>query len=93
MKNLGIIELRNKIKSGEITSEQITKEYISAIKESKTNAVVEVFEDAVDVAVSACLGCSAKFVTDGEFITNVIIDDVDASAVKDALMFYREMNA
>ena len=49
--------------------------------------------DAVDVAVSACLGCSAKFVTDGEFVTNIIIDDVDASAVKEALRFYREMNA
>ena len=50
MKELGIIELRNKIKSGEISSEQITREYISAIKESKTNAVVEVFEDAIDFA-------------------------------------------
>ena len=49
--------------------------------------------DAVDVAVSACLGCSAKFVIEDEFVTNVIIDDVDGAAVKDALMFYREMNA
>ena len=49
--------------------------------------------DAVDVVVSVCLGCSAKFVIDGEFITNVIIDDVDVSAAKDALATYREMNA
>ena len=49
--------------------------------------------DAVDVAVSACLGCSAKLIIEDEFVTNVIIDDVDASAVKDAVMFYREMNA
>jgi len=51
MIELGIIELRNKIKNGEITSEQITREYISAIEKSKTNAVVEVFEDAITQAV------------------------------------------
>ena len=47
MIELGIVEIRNKIKNGEITSEQITKEYLTAIENSKTNAVIEVFEDAV----------------------------------------------
>ena len=50
MIKLGIVELRNKILNGEITSEQITREYISAIEQSKTNAVVEVFADAVEQA-------------------------------------------
>lgn len=49
--------------------------------------------DAVDVAISACIGCSAKFFIEDEFVANVVIDDVDAAAVKDALMFYRELNA
>lgn len=49
--------------------------------------------DAVDVTVSACIGCAAKFFIEDEFVANVIIDDVDTSAVKDALMFYRELNA
>lgn len=48
--------------------------------------------DAVDVAVSACIGCSAKFFIEDEYVVNVVIDDVDTAAVKDALMFYRELN-
>lgn len=48
--------------------------------------------DAVDVVVSVCLGCSAKFVIEDEFVSNVIIDDVDVAAAKDALAEYREMN-
>lgn len=51
MIELGIVELRNKILNGEITSEQITRDYISAIEQSKTNAVVEVFADAVEQAI------------------------------------------
>jgi len=50
MIELGIVELRNKILNGEITSEQITREYISTIEKSKTNAVIEVFADAVEQA-------------------------------------------
>jgi len=50
MRELGVIELRNKILNKEISSEEITREYISAIKESKTNAVIEVFEDAISQA-------------------------------------------
>lgn len=49
--------------------------------------------DAVDVAVCACIGCSAKFFIEDEYVVNVVIDDVDTAAVKDALMFYRELNA
>ena len=48
--------------------------------------------DAVDVAVSACIGCIAKFVIKDEYVTNILVDEVDATAVKDALMFYRELN-
>ena len=50
MIELGIVELRNKILNGEISSEQITREYISAIEKSKTNAVIEVFDDAITQA-------------------------------------------
>lgn len=49
--------------------------------------------DATDIAVCACIGCSAKFIIEDEYVANVVIDDVDAAAVKDALMFYRELNA
>ncbi|MBO5954468.1 MAG: Asp-tRNA(Asn)/Glu-tRNA(Gln) amidotransferase subunit GatA, partial [Clostridia bacterium] len=52
MIELGIVELRNKILNGEITSEQITREYMSAIEQSKTNAIVEVFADAVEQAMA-----------------------------------------
>ena len=52
MIELGIVDLRNKILNGEITSEQITREYISAIEQSKTNAIVEVFADAVEQAMA-----------------------------------------
>ena len=50
MIELGIVEIRNKILNREITSEQITREYISAIEKSKTNAVIEIFEDAISQA-------------------------------------------
>lgn len=50
MRELGIITLREKIRAGEITSAQITKQYIQAIKESKTQAIIEVFADAIEQA-------------------------------------------
>lgn len=50
MIELGVIEIREKILSNELTSEQITKAYIDEIKKSKINAVIEVFDDAIDSA-------------------------------------------
>ena len=50
MTELGIIEIRDKIKRGEFSSEQITQAYVDAIKNSKTNAVIEIFADALDQA-------------------------------------------
>lgn len=51
MVELGIVEIRNKILKGELTSEQITKEFLSELKHSKINAVVEVFSDALANAI------------------------------------------
>ncbi len=50
MIELGVIEIREKILSNELTSEQITKAYIDEIKKSKINAVIEIFDDAIDSA-------------------------------------------
>ncbi len=50
MIELGVIEIREKIFSNKLTSEQITKAYIDEIKKSKINAVIEVFDDAIDSA-------------------------------------------
>lgn len=50
MLNLGIKEIREKILKRELTSEQITKAYINEIKNSKLNAVIEIFADALDQA-------------------------------------------
>lgn len=50
MIEIGVIEIREKILSNELTSEQITKAYIDEIKKSKINAVIEVFDDAIDSA-------------------------------------------
>ncbi|MBR6779357.1 MAG: Asp-tRNA(Asn)/Glu-tRNA(Gln) amidotransferase subunit GatA [Clostridia bacterium] len=50
MINLGVIETRDKILAGETTCESVVLEYIQKIKSSKTNAVLEVFADAVDLA-------------------------------------------
>lgn len=50
MIELGVIEIREKIFSGELSSEQITKAYIDEIKKSKINAVIEIFDDAIDNA-------------------------------------------
>ena len=50
MRELGVIELREKIKAGEIRSVDITQEYIQAIKQSKTNAIIEIFADAIEQA-------------------------------------------
>ncbi len=50
MVELGIKDIREKIQKGEITSEQITREYIEKIKNSKINAVLEIFSDAIEQA-------------------------------------------
>ena len=50
MLRLGLKEIREKIKAGEISSYDITREYIEEIKKSDTNAIIEVFEDALDYA-------------------------------------------
>lgn len=50
MIEIGVIEIREKILSNELTSEQITKAYIDEIKKSKINAVIEIFDDAIDSA-------------------------------------------
>lgn len=50
MIELGVIEIREKILSNELTSEQITKAYIDEIKKSEINAVIEIFDDAIDSA-------------------------------------------
>ena len=50
MIELGVIEIREKIFSNKLTSEQITKAYIDEIKKSKINAVIEIFDDAIDSA-------------------------------------------
>lgn len=49
--------------------------------------------DAVDVCVAECLGCAAKITVEDEYVTNIVIDTVDAKAVKDALLFFKELNA
>lgn len=49
--------------------------------------------DAVDVCICHALNCDAKFILEDEYVTNIVIDDVNASAVKDALLFYKELNA
>lgn len=49
--DLSVIELADKIQSGELTSEQVVKYYLDRIeKNKKLNAVIEVFDDAVDCA-------------------------------------------
>lgn len=50
MIELGVIDIREKIFSGELTSEQITKAYVDEIKKSNINAVIEIFDDAIDTA-------------------------------------------
>ena len=45
-----MIDIREKIFSGELTSEQITKAYVDEIKKSNINAVIEIFDDAIDTA-------------------------------------------
>lgn len=50
MIELGVIDTRDKILSGEISSEQITREYIKRIENSDTNAVIEIFSDAIEQA-------------------------------------------
>jgi len=48
MIELGIKEIREKIKQKELSSFEITKLYIEEIKKSDINAVIEIFEDALD---------------------------------------------
>ena len=50
MIELGIKEIREKIKQKIFSSFDITKSYIEEIKKSDINAVIEVFEDALDYA-------------------------------------------
>lgn len=50
MIELGIVEIREKIKRGEFSSYEITSAYLEEIKKSDLNAVIEVFEDALDNA-------------------------------------------
>ncbi len=50
MLELGIVELKNLITNKKTTCEALTKAYIEEIKKSKTNAVIEVFSDAIDLA-------------------------------------------
>ena len=50
MIELGIREIRDKIKQKQFSSFEATSEYIEEIKKSDINAVIEVFEDALDNA-------------------------------------------
>ena len=50
MIELGIKEIRDKIKQKQFSSFEATSEYIEEIKKSDINAVIEVFEDALDNA-------------------------------------------
>lgn len=50
MIELGIKQIREKIKNKEISSLSITKEYIEEIKKSDLNAVIEIFDDALENA-------------------------------------------
>lgn len=61
MIELGIVKLRDKILSGEVTSEQATKNYLDEIKSSKINAVLEVFSDALTQAREMDKKISAGF--------------------------------
>ncbi len=50
MIELGIVELRDKILSKQITCYDAVKAYIEEIKKSDINAIIEVFDDALDNA-------------------------------------------
>ncbi len=51
MKNLSVLEIVDKISSGQLTCEKLTQYYINKINEYKNkNAVLEVFDDALDRA-------------------------------------------
>lgn len=50
MIELGIKQIREKIKNKEISSLEITKQYIEEIKKSDLNAVIEIFDDAIENA-------------------------------------------
>ena len=51
MKNLSVMEIVDKIKSRQITCEEITKYYLNNIQKFRhKNAVLEVFDDAVSRA-------------------------------------------
>lgn len=55
--------------------------------------------DAVDVCICECLGCTASCITEYDdddkkyYVTGLVVDGVDAKAVKDALMFFKELNS
>lgn len=46
----GIVEIREKIKNKEFSSEEVTRAYIDEIKKSQVNAVIEIFDDAISQA-------------------------------------------
>ena len=50
MIELGIKEIRDKIQQKQFSSFEITSQYIEEIKKSDINAVIEIFEDALDNA-------------------------------------------
>ena len=51
MKNMTVLEIVKKIKSGKVTCEELVKHYLKNIKKYKDkNAVLEVFDDAIDRA-------------------------------------------
>lgn len=50
MIELGIKEIRDKIQQKQFSSFEITSQYIEEIKKSDINAVIEIFEDALDYA-------------------------------------------
>lgn len=48
--------------------------------------------EAVDVVVSSILGCKAEIVIEDEYVTNIVVN-AEVAAAKDALLFYKELNA